>query len=181
MVKTMTQLFNNPSSNPAFTVREARYPMVFRYVAERPLLGRGTGTYLAPQYQVLDNQWLTTLISNGIVGVAALAGLSVTGIALATMALRRSTNLEDRHLCAVLISTQIIAIAVSGTFDSLSYSTYATTFALSLGLCGAAWRLTHPARTVRTSTTRWFLENEPGAGAETAPAIPESRQPVAAP
>ena len=180
MIKTLTQLFNSPSSNPAFTVREARYPMVFRYVAERPLLGRGTGTYLAPQYQVLDNQWLTTLISNGIVGVAALAGLSITGIVLATMALRRSTSLEDRHLCAVLISTQVIAIAVSGTFDALSYSTYATTFALSLGLCGAVWRLTHPTRTVRTSSTRWFLENEPGAGGEPARATPEPRQPVAA-
>ncbi len=160
MVRTLIHLFDNPSSNPAFTVREARYPLVFHYFAERPWLGRGTGTYLAPQYQTLDNQWLSTLVSNGALGVAALLGLSIMGIALAALALRRSTNAEDRHLCAVLISTQVIAVAVSGTFDSLSYSTYATIFALTLGLCGAVWRLTHPASPVRTSTTRWFLDRK---------------------
>jgi hypothetical protein len=39
----------------------------------------------------------------------------------------------------------------------VSYSTYVMTLALMCGLCGTVWRLTHPARTVRTSTTRWFL------------------------
>jgi hypothetical protein len=37
--------------------------------------------------------------------------------------------------------------------------------ALTCGMCGTVWRLTHPARKVRTSTTRWFLDN-----AETRPA-----------
>jgi polysaccharide biosynthesis protein PslJ len=46
---------------------------------------------------------------------------------------------------------------VAGTFDSLSFSTYTVVVALTLGFCGTVWRLTHPARTVRTSTTRWFL------------------------
>jgi O-antigen ligase len=160
MFKTLSNLFSSPSSNPAFTVRAARYPMVFHYVDERPWFGRGTGTYIAPQYQTLDNQWLTTLISNGVLGAIALAALSITGIVLASLALRRCKDPADRHLCAVLIATQLIAIAVAGTFDSLSYSTYATIFALSLGLCGAVWRLSHPTRTVRTSTTRWFLDRE---------------------
>ena len=31
--------------------------------------------------------------------------------------------------------------------------------ALTVGLCGTVWRLTHPARKVRTSTTRWFLDS----------------------
>jgi hypothetical protein len=37
--------------------------------------------------------------------------------------------------------------------------TYATILALTLGMCGTVWRLTHPARRVRTSTTRWFLDS----------------------
>jgi polysaccharide biosynthesis protein PslJ len=52
----------------------------------------------------------------------------------------------------------VMAIAVAGTFDSLSFMTYATILALTLGMCGTVWRLTHPARTVSTSTTRWFLD-----------------------
>jgi polysaccharide biosynthesis protein PslJ len=157
LVNTLLRLFNDPSSNPAFTVRAERYPLVFSDVAQRPWLGRGTGTWIAPQYQILDNQWLDTLLANGIVGVAAMAALHITGIVLAGTALRRSTSREDRHLCAALISTQVIAIVVAGTFDSLSFSTYAVVVALTLGFCGAVWRLTHPARTVRTSTTQWFL------------------------
>jgi polysaccharide biosynthesis protein PslJ len=168
MVKTLVQLFQDTSQNSSIQARTSRYPMVFHYVAEAPWLGRGTGTYVSPQYQVLDNQWLSTLISNGIVGVLAMLGLSVTGIVLASLALRRSSSPEVRHLCAALISTQLIAIAVAGTFDSFGYSTYVMTLGLCLGLCGTVWRLTHPARTIRTSTTRWFLDHELDAAPELA-------------
>jgi hypothetical protein len=156
-VVTLSRLFDSPSDNPAFTVRQARYPLVWHYFAERPWLGRGTGTYIWPQYQILDNQWLATLISNGAIGVATLLGLHLTALVLGVLAMRRSSTIADKHLCAALVSTQLIAIGVAGTFDSLSFSTYAVIMALTIGLCGAVWRLTHPARSVRTSTTRWFL------------------------
>ena len=158
LVRTLLELFDDPATNPAFTVRAERYPMVFEYVAQAPWLGRGTGTWTAPQYTILDNQWLDTLLTNGIVGVVALAALHLTGIVLAFKALRRSTAPEDRHLCAALISTQVIGLAVAGTFDSFSFSTYTVILALNLGFCGTVWRLTHPTRTVRTLTTRWFLD-----------------------
>jgi O-antigen ligase len=157
MANTLLELFDDPSNNPAFTVRADRYPMVFEYVAQRPWLGRGTGTWTMPQYQVLDNQWLDTLLTNGIVGVVALTALHTTAIVLAFLALRRSATSEDRHLCAALIATQVVGLVVAGTFDSHSFSTYAVILALNLGFCGTVWRLTHPSRAVRTLTTRWFL------------------------
>jgi O-antigen/teichoic acid export membrane protein len=157
LVRTLLSLFDDPSTNPAFTVRAERYPMVFRYVGQAPWLGRGTGTWVAPQYTILDNQWLDTLLSNGVIGVTALAGLHLTAIVLAFKALRRSTTAQDRHLCAALISTQVVGLAVAGTFDSLSFSTFAVILALNLGFCGTVWRLTHPNRAVRTLTTRWFM------------------------
>jgi polysaccharide biosynthesis protein PslJ len=175
LVRTLFRLFEDPSTNPAFTVRADRYPLVFHYVAQRPWLGRGTGTWVQPQYQVLDNQWLDTLLTNGIIGVAALAALHLTGIVLAGMALRRSRLAEDRHLCAALISTQVIGLTVAGTFDSLSFSTYAVILALTLGLCGTVWRLTHPTRTIRTSTTRWFLDRD---GDQTRPILGSRPQAV---
>jgi polysaccharide biosynthesis protein PslJ len=162
LIRTLLHLFDDPSSNPAFTVRQARYPLAFHYINERPWFGRGTGTWVSPQYQIMDNQWLDTLITNGWVGAIALAALHVTGIVLAALALRRSASLEDRHLCAALISTQVIGLVVAGTFDSLSFMTYSTILALTLGLCGTVWRLTHPARTVRTSTAQWFLIGSAG-------------------
>jgi hypothetical protein len=157
MVVTLFQLFDQPDDNPAFTVREDRYPLVWHYFYQHPWLGRGTGTYIAPQYQILDNQWLSTLISNGIVGVATMAALHITAIVLASLALRRASNLADKHLCAAMVATQLIAIGVAGTFDSLSFSTYATVMALTIGMCATVWRLTHPHRAIRTAVPRWFL------------------------
>jgi hypothetical protein len=161
LVRTLFHLFDNPTDNPAFTVRQARYPLAFHYIGQRPWLGRGTGTWISPQYQIMDNQWLDTLLSNGIVGAVAMAALHITGIVLAALAWRRSTRNEDRHLAAALVATQVMGLLVAGTFDSLSFLTYAVTLALTLGLCGTVWRLTHPARTVRTSTARWFLDGLP--------------------
>lgn len=149
---TLIDMFTKFNSDPSITSRTERYDLVGYYFAKTPWLGRGTGTWVPPQYQYLDNQWLATALCNGIVGVVALAGLYLTAMALAILALRRATTPEDKHVCAALISTQLIAIFVSATFDSLWFDTYATTVALTIGLCGAVWRFTHPARQIRTST-----------------------------
>jgi hypothetical protein len=160
LVHTLLHLFDSPTENSSISVRYERYPLAFKYIAERPWLGRGTGTWVSPQYQIMDNQWLETLLANGILGATAYAALHITAITVAWMALRRSTELEVRHLCAALISTQFMGLAVAATFDSLTFLTFATTLALTIGLCGAVWRLTHPARLVRTSATRRFLSPE---------------------
>jgi hypothetical protein len=76
---------------------------------------------------------------------------------LAGLALRRASNPTDRHLCACMVATQLIAIGVWGTFDALSFTTYAMCMAICTGMCATVWRLTHPARAVRTATPRWFL------------------------
>jgi hypothetical protein len=181
LIRTLFHLFDNPADNPAFTVRQARYPLAFHYIGERPWLGRGTGTWISPQYQIMDNQWLDTLLANGIVGAVAMAALHITGIVLASMAWRRATRLEDRHLAAALVSTQVMGLLVAGTFDSMSFLTYATTLALTLGLCGTVWRLTHPARTVRTSTTRWFGDSGPARAARRAGSNAAAVRPEAVP
>ncbi|MEV6963563.1 O-antigen ligase family protein [Hamadaea sp. NPDC051192] len=157
LYRTLFSIFSNASDDTSVSARYERYPMVFSYVAQHPWLGRGTGTWIPPQYQILDNQWLVTLLTNGALGVVALAALHITGIVLAYRALKRSANDDEKHLCAVVLSTQVMALLVAGTFDSLSFTTYAVVMALSLGLCGAVWRLTHPEPRIRTSTTRWFL------------------------
>jgi hypothetical protein len=162
LVHTLLHLFDSPTENSSIEVRYARYPLAFKYISERPWLGRGTGTWVSPQYQIMDNQWLETLLSNGILGAVAYATLHITAITIAWMALRRSTEREVRHLCAALISTQFMGLAVAATFDSLAFLTFATTLGLTIGLCGAVWRLTHPARMVRTSATRRFLSPQIG-------------------
>jgi polysaccharide biosynthesis protein PslJ len=154
LINTLFHLFDDPTQNSSISVRYERYPLAFKYISERPWLGRGTGTWVAPQYQIMDNQWLETLLSNGIVGAVAYTAMHITAITVAWMALKRSDDREVRHLCAALISTQFMGLVVAATFDSLAFLTFATTLALTIGMCGTVWRLTHPARMVRTSVTR---------------------------
>ena len=156
LVHTLLHLFDNPTGNSSISVRYERYPMAFHYIGQRPWFGRGTGTWVSPQYQIMDNMWLEILLNNGFVGAIAYAALHITAITVAWMALRRSKEREVRHLCAALISTQFMGLIVAATFDSLAFLTFATTLGLTVGMCGTVWRLTHPQRMVRTSATRSF-------------------------
>jgi polysaccharide biosynthesis protein PslJ len=155
---TLIDMFTGFSSDPSITSRTEDYELVGFYLSQRPWLGRGTGTWVVPQYIYLDNQWLSTALCNGIIGVAALATLFITGTVLAIIALKRVTDPEDKHLCTALISTQFMAIFVSFAFDSLWFDTYAIVVSVTIGLCAAVWRFTHPARRVRTSTPRYFAQ-----------------------
>jgi O-antigen ligase len=151
LVRTIYSLFADASSDPSITSRTSRYEMIGFYFAQRPWLGRGTGTWVPPAYHYLDNQWLLTALENGIVGVAALAILHIVAIALAVIAFRRAGTVADRHFCLVLVAIQLIAMFVAYSFDSLAFSTYSTVLGLSIGLCGTVWRLTHPTRGERTA------------------------------
>ena len=154
LARTIYDLFVNAGADSSITSRTERYGMVGYYFSQRPWFGRGSGTWVSPQYQYLDNSWLATALTNGIVGVAALAALHLTAITLAVLAIRRATSNEDKHLCAGLLATQIIAIFGAATFDSLWFTTGAVTIMLTIGLCGTVWRLTHTDLSVRTAAPR---------------------------
>ncbi len=146
--------FATAEEDPSIEGRTQDYTLVWHWFSQRPLLGRGPNTLIPQLYNgiVLDNQWLYTLVTGGVLGVLAFAGVHITAITLARIAMKRSHRAEEQHLCAALISTQVISIVVAGTVDSLYFTTFSMTVALLTGVCGAAWRLTHPARTIRTST-----------------------------
>jgi polysaccharide biosynthesis protein PslJ len=152
LLGTLKSMFLDVGQDDSISGRTDDYEHVAHWFAQRPWLGRGPGTLIPELYIILDNQWLLTLVTCGIVGVVALAVLHLTSISQGIVALRRSTTEEDRHLCAALLSSQFVAIIVSGTFDSFSFTTFSFTLALTLGLSGTVWRLTHPSRVIRTST-----------------------------
>jgi O-antigen ligase len=159
LLGTMKAMFTNVGNDPSIQGRTQDYAYVGHWFSQRPWLGRGPLTLIPDLYggMVLDNQWLYTLVTQGLIGVLALAGMHITCIVLASIALKRSTLAEDRHFCAALISTQIVAIIVEATYDAFYYTTYTSVLALLMGVSGAVWRFTHPARTVRTSTVRRFI------------------------
>ncbi len=110
------------------------------------LFGRGHGTFIPTEYTWLDSQWLQSLVGGGVIGVVALALVHLGAITLAAIAYKRSTSLADRHLCACLISVQMLAIAVGFTFDSMGFRTYAMFLGVLTGAAAVMWRLTRPTR-----------------------------------
>lgn len=133
-------------SDPSVQGRLEDYDYVAPFIKERPWFGRGVGTWLPELYQLLDNQWLGTMVTTGIVGVTGLALLFLTGIFVAARVRRFAKTDSDRDLAAVLA----VAIGVMGvtafTFDALYFSTYLFTMHLLLGLAGAMWRVTRAQR-----------------------------------
>lgn len=150
LLGTVYSLFANLGNDPSIKGRTDDYAVVSQYIAERPILGRGIGTFIPDLYLILDNQWLQTLIGGGFVGLIALIGLHLTVIVLCVIAMRRATAPADRHLCACIISVQFMTFVGHSTFDSFAFSTFITLVALFSGLAGAMWRLTHPDRQIRT-------------------------------
>jgi polysaccharide biosynthesis protein PslJ len=159
LIGTVRAMFADAGTDPSISSRTSDYTYVAHWFGQRPLLGRGPGTLVPDLYIYLDNEWLYQLVTQGLLGLLALAALIVTGIWLAAIALRRSKLPKDRHLCAAIIAGLIASIVVSGTFDSLGFTTFSFTLALMIGISGTLWRFTHPARTVRTSNVNRWQQN----------------------
>ena len=136
-------------NDPSVQGRLEDYEYVKPFIAERPWLGRGVGTFLPELYQLLDNQWLTTLVQGGIIGVAGLTVFFLSGVVVAGRVRRFARTDRDRDLAAVLAVGIGVAGVSSFTFDSMYFTTFFITVHLLLGLTGALWRLTRAERTNR--------------------------------
>jgi len=148
---TIRSLFSNLDTDPSIEGRTDDYASAGAFFAERPWLGRGPGTFIPTIYRWLDNEWLLHVITTGIIGTAALAALHVTAISLAGIAYRRASRDQDRNLCVSLITVQVMAMLMAGTYDAMSFTTHLIVLAVLTGATGAMWRFTHPARQVRSA------------------------------
>ena len=142
LLGTLKSLFFAGTSDPSVANRVNNYPIVKQMVKEAPWFGMGPATYIAPDLiHVLDNQYLTTALELGLVGVAALIFFFLWPALAALVARSRTADPELRDLCAALLGSELAATVCSGTFDSLSFPMFFNVQALIVGLIGAAWLL----------------------------------------
>lgn len=146
LLATLRALIFAGSEDPSIQGRLDDYEYVRPFIEERFWFGRGVGTFIPELYQLLDNQWLLSLVSTGAVGVAGLALFFGTGIVLAGRVRRLSVSARDRDLATVLAVAVGVAAITAFTFDALYFSTYLITVHFLLGLIGALWRLTRADR-----------------------------------
>lgn len=168
LLQTLRALLVAGEQDPSVRGRTEDYAYVAPFIAERPWFGRGVGTWLPELYQLLDNQWLLTLVTTGWVGVAGLCVLFGGGVVIAGRVRRHASGARDRDLALVLAVAVGVAAATAFTFDSLYFSTYFITVHLLLGLVGALWRVTRAERInnggdPRTAAGPASARGEPGA------------------
>ena len=146
LLGTLKKFFLAGTSDNSIAHRVNNYPYVEQLVRQAPWLGQGGGTYI-PQLatgsslHILDNQYLTTAIELGLIGLFVLFTFLAWPAVAAFVARGRTSNPELRDLCAALGGSAVAAIFCSATFDSLSFPMFVNVEALVIGLIGAAWLL----------------------------------------
>ncbi|MDQ1486411.1 MAG: hypothetical protein QOJ62_2104 [Actinomycetota bacterium] len=148
LLGTIRSLFTKAGTDPSITSRTSDYGPSFAFIGQRPIFGRGAGTFLPTRYGFLDNQILMTTIESGFLGLIALLMVLVGSAAIAHRVGKFATDPETKHLGYALMAAAVVAVLTSLTFDSLAFNVFATTTFLVLGVAGALWRLDHPSRHV---------------------------------
>ena len=141
LLGTLKQYFLAGTADASIEHRVNNYSYVEQQVKQAPLFGHGGGTYFVQSIHILDNQYLTTAVELGLVGVFALLFYLLWPVVTAFAARGRTTQRELRDLCAALAGAELAAVLCSGTFDSLSFPMFVSVQALVVGLIGAAWLL----------------------------------------
>jgi hypothetical protein len=109
-------LFNTDSAMN----RQSDYSAIRPDVIDHPFLGRGYETYDQKKYRILDNQYLTTMIGTGALGVIAYFSIFLS-IFLIAFRVARNRRGDDSSI-AIAISATTVALALgSALFDLLAF------------------------------------------------------------
>ena len=141
LISLLYELFSHTGAESSSTSRLDAYSSAQPFITEHPWLGQGFGTFLPQTYFFDDNQYLTTVIETGVLGLLAVLTLFGLGWYLARSTRRTCADEKTRDLLQCL-AVSVATVAVSfATFDGLGYATISGLTFLILGCSGAAWRL----------------------------------------
>ena len=154
LLGTIKGLFLNASSDPSTQGRTADYGPVLRYTEQRPLFGRGIGTFIPDLYRTLDNQYLGLLVEAGIVGVVGFLTL-VIGSACVAGGIRRRADSESTRNLAQRLKAGVAVIAINAaTFDAFGFPMCAGMLFLLIGAIASLRTIEPPARSSVRTTAR---------------------------
>jgi O-antigen ligase len=139
LIGTFRSLFDGIFNGQDSSVNDrlADYGGVAQYLDQRPLFGRGFGTFLPLVYRYTDNMYLLAIIEIGLVGVVAMFFVFVAGAQTAIAGRKKALGENRREMGQALFACMAIAAVTSATFDSLSFPMFSGVFFLLLGCCGA--------------------------------------------
>ena len=139
---TLTGALTADSSDPSLMTRTNNYPRVMRLIDEHPWFGLGPGNYVpANALQILDNQYLNSAVSIGLIGLALMVVYLCLPALSAILAARAAQSTAMRSLAGATAAGLAVAAVCSATFDSLSFPVFALLFPLLVGLSGGVWKM----------------------------------------
>jgi hypothetical protein len=154
LVGTLSSLFTNYGSDTSVTERTARYSRIGGLLAHHVFFGRGLGTFIPENYFVLDNQYITTTLEVGVVGLCALIFVMLVSYGCARGARRLMKDRVSRDLAQSLAAAAAVPVVVFATFDALSFPMVPGLMFLLLGVNGALWRLVRTAPEPQVASMR---------------------------
>jgi O-antigen ligase len=141
LVSSFAALFGQLGTDQSSLSRADAYAEATPYIAAHPWLGQGFQTFFPQTYFFVDNQYLTSLLETGVLGLLALVACFVTGWFTARSVRATAADAQTRDLGQCLAASMAVGAVCFASFDALSFSIAAGLFFLLLGCVGAAWRL----------------------------------------
>jgi O-antigen ligase len=141
LIGTIRNLFLSSSSDSSAQERSAAFTHAGPLISAHPWFGQGFGTFIPHTLFFTDDQFLNSAIEIGLVGLAVLLVLFLTGWRLARRTRRASSDPETRHLAQCLAASAAVMAAGYTTFDAFYFPMAAALTFFLLGCVGAAWRL----------------------------------------
>jgi polysaccharide biosynthesis protein PslJ len=141
LASSFTALFGQLGTDRSSLSRADAYSEAVPYIAAHPWLGQGFQTFFPQTYFFVDNQYLTSLLETGGLGLLALVACFATGWFTARSARATAADARTRDLGQCLAASIAVGAVCFASFDALSFSIAAGLFFLLLGCVGAAWRL----------------------------------------
>ena len=141
LIRLLYQLFSQTGSESSSVSRLDAYASAMPFITQHPWLGQGFGTFLPQTYFFVDDQYLTTAIETGVLGLLALLMMFVLGWCLARSTRRICADDKSRDLLQCLAVGALGTGVAFSTFDALGYSAISGLAFLLTGCSAAAWRL----------------------------------------
>jgi polysaccharide biosynthesis protein PslJ len=161
LVGTLASFFTDSSQDPSRLSRQSGLDYAFTLIGQRPLFGRGLGTFIPEQYVYLDNQVALTTVETGVVGLLVLFGVFAVASWQTRDVRRVSQDPADRDLAQTLLACIVVGVLTSFTYDAFSFPTGESLLMVCVGLSGALWRIARteevmPIRQVTRLSARRF-------------------------
>ncbi len=141
LLGTLLGMFTWFEDDPSVEGRTQDYPKVLEFFHQDPWLGRGIGTFVPAEHFFLDNEYLGTLITTGLLGLVVLIALFLVVISVGRAVRRYSTDPATRSLGQALAAAALVSMVTWVTYDGLGFRVNAGHAFVLFGAAGALWRL----------------------------------------